>query len=107
VVAMEPGTIAVGEGGEYAGGAPVSAGAGRLVGLVVGKEFEDAMSLVDELENDASFVRPNDGVRDDAGLRLALDSLLEPNFLNNEDILVDGECVVETRVIVAMMSFGQ
>lgn len=88
---MEPGTIAVALGGEYAGGAPISAGGGRLVAIVVVKGRGDARFLVGEDVEGVCFTELKDEVLTDADLRPAFDSLLEPNFLKKEGILVDVE----------------
>jgi hypothetical protein len=88
VVCIEPGTSAVALGGEYAGGALVSAGGGRLVGVVVVKGLGEPIVLVVEVVERACLTELKDEVLIDADIRLVFDSLLEPNFLKKEGILV-------------------
>ena len=88
---MGPGTIAAAEGGEYAGGALLSTGGGRLVAGAALKGLVDAMCLVVEFIEGTCFWEPNDDVLRDADLTLAFGSLLDPNFLKNEGILFDVE----------------
>ena len=102
---MGPGTIAVAEGGEYAGGALFSPGDDRLVVAVVMEGLAGAICLVVEVDRGACFCDPNDEVLREADVRLALGSLLEPNFLKNEGILFDEQFVVGERVRVAMLLF--
>lgn len=101
MVCMGPGTIAVAFGGEYAGGALVSAGGGRRVGVVVVKGLGEPIFLVVDNEG-ARLIELSDEVLSDADLRLLFASL-EPNFLKNEGILVDAGDNDDSRVSVAIL----
>lgn len=74
--------------GEYAGGGPMSlsAGGGRLVGVVelaLLRFLENPMSLVVDV---VCLIELNDAVLDDTDLGFVLDSLVEPNFRKKEGI---------------------
>ena len=88
MVCIGPGTIAVALGGEYAGGALVSAGGGRPVAVAVVKGLGEPIVLVVEVVEGACLTELKDEVLSDAYLKLVFDSLLDPNFLKNEGILV-------------------
>ena len=78
----------------------MSAGGGRLVGVVVVNGF--AMFLDVEVETWCPDLK--DEVLEDADLRLLFDSLLEPNFLKNEGMFADDECEeVSVRVAIAFV----
>lgn len=66
MVCMGPGTIAVAFGGEYAGGALMSAGGGRLVAVVVVKGLGEPIVLVVEDVECACLTELKDEVLGDA-----------------------------------------
>lgn len=84
----------------------MSAGGGRLVAVVAMKGDEEPMFLVVEVADVTRLMELKDEVLSDADWRLLFDSLLEPNFLKNEGILVDAGERDDSRVSVAILFVG-
>jgi hypothetical protein len=70
------------------------------------KGLEEPIPLVVEVEEGARLMELDDEVLSDADMRLLFDSLLEPNFLKNEGILVDAGDNDDSRVMVAILFVG-
>ena len=84
--------IAEAAGGEYAGGALVSAGGGRLVAVVVVNGLAEATLLPGVVVAEgARLMALKDAVLLGAEVEFVFDSLVEPNFLKKEGILDGGE----------------